>query len=175
MGAIRYPGGFFFFGLAFHFHFAHPLRTPTHVLRLATRTPPRLGSLATVLQSPPPPPPPTPPRVQSPSQPPQPTAHGYGFWVFDRSFPPPPGKMVDPASADVQAILQQVGVGYDVVIFYVSSNLVGKRVRETCLCCPLIASVACCYLRAAGSGRRAAWGCRQTKPTDGADVSRISI
>ena len=73
--------------------------------------------------------------------------------------------MVDPASADVQAILQQVGVSYDVVIFYVSSNLVGKRVRETCLCCPLIASVACCYLRAAGGGRPA--GRPNHKPTDG--------
>ena len=61
--------------------------------------------------------------------------------------------MVDPASADVQAILQQVGVSYDVVIFYVSSNLVGKRVRETRLLpsdAPLLRRVA-----------------SVTKPTDG--------
>jgi hypothetical protein len=39
--------------------------------------------------------------------------------------------MVDPSSSpEAQAILQQAGVSYDVVLFYVSSNLVGKRVRE---------------------------------------------
>ena len=37
---------------------------------------------------------------------------------------------LDPSlSPEGQAILQQVGVSYDTVIFYVSSNLVGKRVR----------------------------------------------
>jgi len=33
------------------------------------------------------------------------------------------------ASPEGQAILQQLGVSYDVVLFYVRSNLVGKQVR----------------------------------------------
>lgn len=67
----------------------------------------------------------------------------YNSPVYIRKSPPGPrlvvgnahaadliGNMVDPASAAGQAILQQVGVGYDEVVFYVSSNLVGKRVRR---------------------------------------------
>ena len=63
--------------------------------------------------------------------------------------------MLDPSSPDGQAILQQVGVSYDTVIFYVSSNLVGKRVRDT----------RCCYLRGVGGPERGGARCGQA--TDG--------
>lgn len=56
-----------------------------------------------------------------------------------RREPPPAdliGNMVDPSSPEGQAILQQVGVSYDDVVFYMSSNLVGKRVRGRVLLSP---------------------------------------
>lgn len=59
--------------------------------------------------------------------------------------------MLDPASADGQAILQQVGVSYDDVVFYVSSNFVGKQVRGRVLPSPV---------------QRGAWARRLTRYRD---------
>jgi hypothetical protein len=44
--------------------------------------------------------------------------------------------MVDPNSPEGQAILKQAGVSYGELIFYVSSNLVGNRVRSRLLLPP---------------------------------------